>query len=379
MRQLYLDYCSTTPIAPSVREAMLPFLGEHYGNPSSSHALGRAALEAIEDARGQVASLLGADPEEIVFTSGGTESNNLALIGLALRGGRSAGGHLIISAIEHPSVVAPARFLERLGFDVSIVPVTGQGVIQAAALGRALRDDTLLVSVMHANNEVGTIQPLKQIAEICHEAGVVLHTDAAQTVGKIRTHVDELEVDLLTIAGHKVYAPKGVGALFVRQGVGLEPLVHGAGQESGLRAGTENVAGIVGLGAAAALAGKSLDASQERLTELREQLLTALRTGIGQGLVVHGELAPRLPGLLSIAFPGASGSELLARTPELCASTGAACHSGTVTMSPTLAAMSVAPEVARGTIRLSLGRYSSEEEVERAASLLIGAWEALRD
>ena len=300
-------------------------------------------------------------------------------MGLALRGGRSAGGHVIISAIEHPSVVESARFLERLGYDVSIIPVTGQGVVQAAALGRALRDDTLLVSVMHANNEVGTIQPLKQIAEICHEAGVVLHTDAAQTVGKIRTHVDELEVDLLTIAGHKVYAPKGVGALFVRQGVGLEPLMHGAGQESGLRAGTENVAGIVGLGAAAALAGKSLDASQERLTELREQLLTALRTGVGQGLIVHGELATRLPGLLSIAFPGASGSELFARTPELCASTGAACHSGTVTMSPTLAAMSVAPEVARGTIRLSLGRYSSEDEVERAASLLIGAWEALRD
>lgn len=379
MRQLYLDYCATTPIAPSVREAMLPFLGEHYGNPSSSHALGRAAMEAIEDARGQIASLLGADPEEIVFTSGGTESNNLALIGLALRGGRSAGGHVVISAIEHPSVVEPARFLERLGFDVSIIPVTGQGVIQAAALGRALRDDTLLVSVMHANNEVGAIQPLKQIAETCHEAGVVLHTDAAQTVGKIRTHVDELEVDLLTIAGHKVYAPKGVGALFVRQGVGLEPLVHGAGQESGLRAGTENVAGIVGLGAAASLAGKSLDASQERLTTLREQLLTTLRAGIGQGLIVHGELATRLPGLLSIAFPGASGSELLAHTPELCASTGAACHSGTVTMSPTLAAMSVAPEVARGTVRLSLGRYSSEDEVERAASLLIGAWEAVRD
>jgi len=379
MRHLYLDYCATTPIAPSVREAMLPFLGEHYGNPSSAHVLGRAALEAIEDARGQVAGLLGADPEEIVFTSGGTESNNLALIGLALRGGRSAGGHLVISAIEHPSVVEPVRFLERLGFDVSIVPVTGQGVVQATAVGHALRDDTLLVSVMHANNEVGTLQPLKQLADVCHEAGIVLHTDAAQTVGKIRTHVDELEVDLLTIAGHKLYAPKGVGALFVRQGVGLEPLLHGAAQESGLRAGTENVAGIVGLGAAASLAGKSLDAAQQRLIELQGQLLTALRAGVGQGLVVHGQLAPRLPGLLSVAFPGASGSELLSRTPEMCASTGAACHSGTVTMSPTLEAMGVPPEIARGTIRLSLGRYSSEEEVERAASLLIGAWEAVRE
>jgi cysteine desulfurase len=379
MRPLYLDYNATTPIAPSAREAMLPFLGEHFGNPSSSHALGRAAMEAVEDARGHVASLLGADPEEIVFTSGGTECNNLALLGLALRGGRSAGGHLVITAIEHPSVVGPAKFLERLGFDVSVVPVTGQGVVQPAAVRKALRDETLLVSVMHANNEVGTLQPIKQIAEICHEAGAVLHTDAAQSVGKVRTHVDELEVDLLTVAGHKLYGPKGVGALFVRQGVALEPHQHGAGQESGLRAGTENVAGIAGLGAAAALAAKSLDASQERVTTLRDRLLAQLRTGVGEGLVTHGELAGRLPNTLSVSFPGVSGYDLLARVPELCASTGSACHSGTQAMSPTLAAMGVAPEIARGTIRLSLGRSTTDEEAERSASLLIGAWEAMRE
>lgn len=378
MRRLYFDYNATTPIAPSVREAMLPFLADHFGNPSSSHALGRASLEAMEDARGQLAGLLGADPDEIVFTSGGTESNNLALLGLAQGGGLAAGGHIIITAIEHPSILEPARFLERFGFDVTILTVTGQGVVQPAAVRQAIRGDTLLVSVMQANGEVGTLQPLKQIAEICHEEGVLLHSDAAQTAGKIRTQVDELEVDLLSIAGHKLYGPKGVGALFVRQGVALEPLIHGAGQESGLRAGTENVAGIVGLGAAAALAAKSLDSTEQRLTELRDRLLLALRTGIGEGLFVHGELAPRLPGTLSVSFPGVSGRDLLGRTPELCASTGSACHSGSQAISPTLAAMGVPADVARGTIRLSLGWYTSEEDVDRAASLLIGAWEAVQ-
>jgi cysteine desulfurase len=235
------------------------------------------------------------------------------------------------------------------------------------------------MSVMHANNEVGTIQPLKQIAEVCHEAGAVLHTDSAQSVGKIRTHVDELEVDLLTIAGHKLYAPKGVGALFVRQGVALEHYQQGGGQESGLRAGTENDAAIDGHGAAASLAGKSLDASQERLAGVRDRLLAELRAAIGQGLVVHGELAPRLPNTLAVSFPGVSAHDLLARIPELCVSTGSACHSGTQGMSPTLTAMGTLPEVARGTIRVSLGRTTSDEEIERAASLLIGAWEAIRD
>jgi cysteine desulfurase len=379
MRRLYFDYNATTPIAPSVREAMLPFLGEYFGNPSSSHPLGRACQEALEDARGQLAGLIGADLEEIVFTGGGSESNNLALKGVLLRGGRSAGGHLVISAIEHPSIAQPARFLETMGFDVTVLPVSGQGVVQPSALKKVLRDDTLLVSIMHANNEIGTLQPLKSLAEICHERGVLLHTDAAQSVGKVRTQVDELEVDLLSIAGHKLYAPKGVGALFVRQGVGLEPWLHGAGQESGLRAGTENVAGIVGLGAAASLAFKSLDSTQQRLSELRDRLLAALRRAVGEGLVVHGELAPRLPNTLSVSFPGVSGYDLLSRAPELCAATGSACHSSVPSISPTLAAMGVAPHVARGTIRLSLGWYTSEDEIDRAASLLVEGWEALRE
>lgn len=378
MRQLYLDYNATTPIAPSVQQALLPFLSDHFGNPSSSHVLGRAAHEALEDARGHLANFLGCDPDEIVFTGGGSESNNLALKGVAFRRGRAAGGHLIISAVEHPSVVEPARFLERIGYDVTVVPVTAQGVVQPAAIRHALRPETLLVSVMLANNETGAIQPLSQIAEICRAENVPLHTDAAQAAGKIRTQVDELGVDLLTLAGHKMYAPKGVGALYVRQGIALEPVLHGAGHEAGLRAGTENVAFIASLGAAASLAGKSLDVSQERLQNLTGRLLELLREGAGEPLVVHSEAAPRLPNTLSISFPRAAGHEILARIPELCASTGSACHSETQAMSPTLAAMRVTSEVARGTIRLSLGWYTTEDEVERAASLLLDAWEAVR-
>jgi cysteine desulfurase len=378
MRQLYFDYNATTPLAPIVQQAMLPLLAEQYGNPSSSHALGRAALEAIEDAREYLSLLIGCDPEELVFTSGGTESNNLAVKGIAFRRGISEGGHFVISAIEHPSVVEPVKFLERFGFEVTVVPVTSQGVIQPAAVRQAIRSDTLLVSIMLANNEIGTVQPLKQIADICHAAGVTLHTDAAQAVGKIRVMVDELEIDLLTMAGHKMYAPKGVGALYVRQGILLEPLLHGAGHEAGMRAGTENVAAIAGLGAASVQAHKSLDAAHERMEKLRDRLLESLRAGVGSELGIHGERAARLPNTLSVSFPGVIGQEMLARIPELCASTGSTCHSETDAISPTLAAMNVSPEVARGTIRLSLGWYTSEDDVERAASILLGAWEGLR-
>jgi len=378
MRQLYFDYNATTPIAPAVQQAMLPFLAEQYGNPSSAHALGRAAHEAVEDAREYLSALLGCEPEEIVFTGGGTESNNLAFKGLAFHRGLTGGGHLVISAFEHPSVAGPARFLEQLGFDVTIVPVSGQGVVQPAAIETAIRSDTLLVSVMLANNEIGTLQPLKQIADICHSAGTLLHTDAAQAVGKIRVNVDELEIDLLTVAGHKMYAPKGMGALYIRQGTVLEPLLHGAGHEAGMRAGTENVAGIAALGAAASLAAKSLDASCERLETLRDRLQQALRTGVGNRLVIHGVSSPRLPNTLSVSFPGVLGHELLARIPELCASTGSACHSETDVISPTLAALGVTPAVARGTIRLSLGWYTSDDDVDGAASLLLHAWEALQ-
>jgi cysteine desulfurase len=378
MRWIYLDYNATTPIAPSVQEAMLPFLAERYGNPSSNHVLGRVCQEALEDARSQVASLIGADRDEIIFTSGGTEANNLAIKGVLLKHGRSGGGHIVLSAIEHPAVIEPARFLEQLGYDVTLVGCNRQGVVDPRSVAAALRHDTLLVSVMHANNEIGSIQPIREIAQVCHEHDILIHTDAAQTVGKIRTHVDELEVDLLSIAGHKLYAPKGVGALFVRRGVALEPVIHGAGHEGGLRAGTENVASIAALGRACSLAGKSLNEAGERLTMLRDRLFNHLQAEIGPELLLHAEFAPRLPNTLSVSFPGVAGADLLARAPEICASTGAACHHQTAAMTPTLAAIGLEMAEARSTIRLSVGWYTTEEEIDRAASLLIAAWEDLK-
>jgi len=377
MRTIYLDYNATTPLAPAVQEAMLPFLAEHYGNPSSSHALGCACREAVADARSRVASLVGADSDEIVFTSGGTEANNLALKGLAFRRFPVEKGRLVISAFEHPSVAEPARFLERLGFTLSMAPTSAKGVVDPRQVAAAIRPDTLLVSVMHANNEIGVVQPIREIAEVCRQRGVLLHTDAAQSVGKIRVSVAELGVDLLSIAGHKLYAPKGVGALYVRRSTTLEPLLHGSAHERGLRAGTENVASIVGLGHAAALAEKSLAESGPRLAMFRDRLQNRLQESIGKGLTINGRAAERLPNTLSINFPGVTGGALLRRLPELCASSGAACHSGSTQMSPTLAAIGLSPEVARGAVRLSLGWYTSEEEIDRAASLLIAAWEAL--
>jgi cysteine desulfurase len=321
---------------------------------------------------------LGADRDEIVFTSGGTEANNLAIKGVLLKFAPGGGGHIVISALEHEAVVAPAKFLERWGYDVSIVGCNRQGIVDPAGIEAALRHDTLLVSVMHANNEIGTIQPIAKIAKLCHERNVLVHTDASQSVGKIKTNVDELEVDLLSLTGHKFYAPKGVGALFVRRGVALEPVLHGAGHEGGLRAGTENVPFIVALGRAAVLAGKSLAESGERLAMLRDRLLERLREELGPDLMVHGEFAPRLPNTLSVSFPRVAAAELLARTPELCASTGAACHHHTMGMSPTLAALGLEMDDARGTIRLSVGWYTTEDEIDRAADLLLSAWEDLR-
>jgi cysteine desulfurase len=377
MRQIYLDYNTTTPIAPSVQEAMVLFLTQHFGSPTSLHAIGRASAEALQDARGQVAQAIGADPEEIVFTSGGSESNNLAIKGLLIQRGPIGQGHIVLSAIEHPSVVESVRFLERLGYDVSVVGVTDQGVVQPSAVRELLRADTVLVSVLHASGESGVIQPLRQIAEVCHERNVLLHADAAQTIGKIRTAVDELDVDLMTISGHKCYAPKGVGALFVRRGVALEPWLHGSGEESGLRAGAANVASIVGLGRAMLLAAQCLDATQERLALLRDRLLNLLQRELGEQLVQFGAQAPRLPNTLHVSFPIVTGHDLLGRIPELCAATDSAWHGSVASISPTLAAMGMSAELARGSIRFSLGWQTSESDIDRAASLLVDAWEAL--
>lgn len=372
MKQIYLDYNATTPVAPSVYEALEPFLLTHFGNPSSSHALGRAASEAIEDSRMQVAALLGVNREEIVFTSGGTDSNNLAIKG-AMFAAR-APGHLVISAIEHPAVMEPARFLERLGHEVTIVPCQSDGVIDPDQVRRAIRPDTRLVSIMHSNNEIGTLQPISEISAICRERNVLIHTDASQSVGKVATNCMELDVDMLTVAGHKLYAPKGIGALYVREGIDLEPVLHGGDQENGMRAGTENTAFIVGLGQACKLVAGCLDQTVKRLSELRDRLHSEIERAIERPVPVNGGSADRLPNTLSIRMPGVIGYELLRRCPEIAASTGSACHSEVHGMAPILAALGISPDQAAETIRLSVGWYTSEDDISLAASAIANAW-----
>jgi cysteine desulfurase len=386
MNPIYLDYNATTPLDPAVVEAMLPFLRHNFGNPSSSHVLGKQAHEAVEQARAQVAALLGAKPDEIVFTSGGTEASNHALKGpvyarLAGTGlarlfgrwfGRSAQSpHLIISAVEHPATAQPAEFLRRLGCRVTVVPVDGQGLVDPDAVARALDRDTLLVSIMHSNNEVGTLQPIREISQHTRARGVLLHTDAAQSLGKVAVDVNDLGVDLLTVAGHKLYAPKGVGVLFVRQGVKLENLMHGAGHEAGRRAGTENVPYDVGLGMACVVARSSLPGATARLKGLREGLWERLRAGLGERIVLNGHPEKRLPNTLNVSFTGHVGAELLEKVPRLAASTGSACHEGKVSQSPVLCAMGVRPEIGKGAVRLTVGRFTTEAEIDEAADLLV--------
>ncbi len=379
MTPIYLDYNATTPLDPAVVEAMLPYLREHFGNPSSAHAYGKAAHDAVERARVQVAELLGAQADEIVFTGGGTEASNYAIKGSVfakLRGffGRWVrGAHVIISAVEHPATAQPCEFLKRLGCKVTVVPVDGRGLVDPDAVGRALQRGTTLVSVMHSNNEVGTLQPIKEIAALTRPRGVLLHTDAAQSLGKVPVDVNDLGVDLLTVAGHKLYAPKGVGVLYVRRGVRLEPLIHGAGHEGGRRAGTENVPYLVGLGEACAVARRGLPEATARLRQLRDRLWERLRAGLGERVVLNGHPERRLPNTLNASFVGHVGSELLEKVPEVAASTGSACHEGQVTQSPVLCAMGVPPQVGRGALRLTVGRFTTEEQVDRAAEALVKA------
>lgn len=370
---IYLDYNATTPVDPAVLEAMLPYLREHFGNPSSQHAYGRRTHEAVELARGQVARLLGAQPDEIVFTSGGTEATNHAIKGAAFAalGRGQIGQQVVISAVEHPATQEAARFVERLGFNRVVVGVDRHGVVDLDAMERALRAPTLVVSIMHANNETGSLQPVAEIARLARDRGALVHVDAAQSAAKIPVDVAELGADLLSLAGHKMYAPKGVGALFVRGGVGLEPLIHGAGHESDRRAGTENVPYIIGLGEACRLAHADLPETGARLKRMRDRLWAHLREGLGANVVLNGHPEQRLPNTLNASFLGLIGSELLETTPGIAASTGSACHEGEVSISPVLAAMGLDPLVARGAVRLSVGRYTTEAEVDRAAGLLI--------
>ncbi len=377
MNAIYLDYNATTPLDPAVVEAMLPYLRSHYGNPSSSYVFGKTAHDAVEQARAQVAELLGAQPDEIVFTGGGTEASNHALKGAVfakLRGffGRWVkGAHIITSAVEHPATLQPCAFLERLGCKVTILPVDRFGLVDPQAVKKALDRSTTIVSIMHANNEVGTLEPIRAIADLARQQGALMHTDAAQSVGKLPVRVDELDVDLLSVAGHKVYAPKGIGVLYVRRGVKLEPFIHGAGHESGRRAGTENVPYIVALGKACALAGRSLPQATEKLRVSRDRLWERLRAGLGEAVSLNGHPELRLPNTLNVNIAGQAGADLLEQVPQIAASTGSACHAGQVTLSPVLEAMGVSPQVGRGAVRLSVGRFTTEEEIDQAAAALI--------
>lgn len=366
-KQIYLDYNASTPIDPAVAAVMRPLLDQAYGNPSSGHWAGTPAKEALDHARGQVAALLGCAPDEIVFTSGGSEANNLALKGLffARRDRRS---HLITSRIEHPAILAPCRFLERLGVTVTYVPVDGAGLVDPDDIRRAITGDTFLISIMHANNEVGTIQPIAEIAEIARAHEIPLHTDGAQSVGKIAARVDDLGVDLLSVAGHKLYAPKGIGALYIRRGMALEPLIHGAGHESGRRAGTESALLAAALGKACEIAQDG--AAMAAVCRLRDLFWERLRGAFGDRVVLNGHFEQRLPNTLNVAFVGQVGADILARMPEVAASTGSACHSGETTLSPVLRAMGVAPEVGIGAIRFSLGRATTLAEIEAVVDQL---------
>jgi cysteine desulfurase len=370
MPNIYLDYNASTPIAPEVAAVMRDAMEDAYGNPSSGHWAGFPARQRVEKARRQVADLLGCSTREVVFTSGGSESNNLALKGLFFKNRRPR-PHFITTRVEHPAIATPLRFLERLGATVTWLPVDGTGRIDPDDLRRAITADTILISIMHANNEVGTIQPVEACSSIAREHGIPLHTDAAQSVGKIPTRVDDLGVDLLTIAGHKFHAPKGIGALYIRNGIDLEPLIHGAGHEGGRRAGTESALLAAALGQACALA-RDLSPMWEVMT-LRDYFWAILKAHFGDGVVLNGHPDQRLPNTLNVSFVGRVGADMLAAMPQIAASTGSACHAGQVELSPVLEAMGVAPEIGMGAIRFSLGRNTTQEEVDAAMSGLVSA------
>ncbi len=367
---IYLDYNATTPIDPVVVEAMLPYLSTHFGNPSSSHGYGYRAHQAIDAARSQVAEILVCSPGEITFTGGGSESDNLAIRGIALAY-LNKGNHIITQVTEHPAVLNTCRALERLhGFRITYLPVDDSGCVSLESVEAAIDEETVLITIMHANNETGTLQPVAEIAQLAHKHGALIHTDAAQSVGKIPTQVEELGVDLLTVAGHKLYAPKGIGALYVRRGLELEPVIYGGGQESGRRAGTENVANMVALGVACKLAHEQLTESQVRLQRLRDRLQKQLETYLPGQVYLNGHLTRRLPNTMNISIESVIGEDVLAVTPEIASSTGSACHEGSTDPSPVLLAMGISRERALGALRLTLGRWSTEEEIEKAARLL---------
>jgi cysteine desulfurase len=375
-KPIYLDYNGTTPHDPEVIAAMRPFLEEEFGNPSSSHWYGIAPKRAVAAARKQVADLLNCDASEILFTSGGTESNNQAIRGIAYAR-RSVGNHIITSQVEHPAVLEVCRFLEKDGFAVTYLPVDTYGMVSVADVEAALRPETILISIMHANNEVGTIQPIREIKEVARRRGVIVHTDAAQSLGKIPVDVQELGVDLLSVAGHKLYAPKGIGALFIKKGIELDKFMLGAGQEAGKRAGTENTLELVGLGKACEVAKRDLDRNQSHLRKMRDLLHERLIAKLSD-VRLNGHPDRRLPNTLSLSFHGLEANRILEEIGlEVAASAGAACHSDTVLLSHVLEAMKIPVEWAKGTLRFSTGKMTTEEEITRAAQAVVEAVQRL--
>ncbi len=383
MRSIFLDFCSTTPIAASVRESMLPFLGEFYGHPSSAHWFGRAAQEAIEDSRSNVACLLGCHPSEVIYTSGGTEGVNLALIGAARALGRSRPNeklHLITTVLEHMAVRKCVEHLEQSGWEVTVIGCDVNGVIRLDDFKAAIRPNSVLASVIHASHQFGTIQPLAEVAELCMAADIILHTDAAQSVGKIKLDVESLGVDLLSLSGHKFYAPKGIGGLFVRMGVAVEPILFGEGNEGGLRPGTENVPHIVGLGQAAKLLMTGAESSADRLAQIRDRFHHQLESLLGQPLTVFGERALRLPHVLSLELPGVTAQALQQRLPEICfGATGVILDNPLAQRWNSYAAMGLSQQQAARALRVSIGWTTSEEELQQALQLIAAAHDGLAD
>jgi cysteine desulfurase NifS/selenium donor protein len=375
MESIYLDYNATTPIDPRVADAMRPFLDGLFGNPSSIHAEGLMAKQAIEAARKQVAGLLNCHSDEIIFTSGGTESNNLAIKGFAFAN-RHEGNHIITSCIEHPSVMEVCRYLEKQGFIITYLPVDEYGQVDPENVERNITASTILVSVMHANNETGTIQPVEMIGRITKKHGIAFHTDAAQSVGKIAVDVEKMNVDLLSLAGHKLYAPKGVGALYIRRGVHLEKIIHGADHEQNLRAGTENVMSVAGFGEACAIIANGNDQLMESLRELRDHLYEQIKRTIPE-IKLNGHPEKRLPNTLNISFPGLEAPLLLEKMIPVAASAGAACHSASEVISPVLKAMNVPDYLAMLSIRFSLGRMTTRNDIDAAIPLIINAYRTL--
>jgi cysteine desulfurase len=378
MKTVYLDHCATTPLHPDVLTAMLPFLRDSFGNPSSIHAMGRKAREAIEEARGKVAALIGANASEIVFTSGGTEANNLAIQGIA-RAQKDRGNHIITSSIEHHAVIKTCQYLERTGFAVTYLPVDHHGIVNPEDVKNALTDKTILVSVMHANNEVGTIEPIHEIGKIASKRGVSFHTDAVQSVGKVPLNVKKMPVDLLSISAHKFHGPKGIGALYIREGTRLDPILHGGEQERGIRSGTENVASIVGLGTACEVADKAVPVLGDKIRKLRDSLQELISTAV-PGITINGHPVSRLPNCLSVSIPGIMG-EIILRDLDargIAVSAGSACASHSVEISHVLSAMGLPKETAQGTVRMSLGIKNTPDEIAYAATSFVEVVEKLK-